>query len=130
MKEKCRFDVIEIFFFQRLKSFPIREQISEDDGPSNEPLIFTGAIYGIQIDDISEQANRCFFCYDYMFFLCFILLGWVVMIFFCRVYYFNLIMKKIQIDDISEPANRCFFCYDVFSFFWWVCYRGRWNVQQ
>ena len=44
--------------FQRLKSFPIREQISEDDQAetSEEPLIFTGAIYGLQIDAISEQA--------------------------------------------------------------------------
>jgi hypothetical protein len=122
---------LKFFFFQRLKSFPIREQISEDDGPSNEPLIFTGAIYGIQIDDISEQVNRCFFFYDmFLLFLCFILFGWVVMIFLRHVYHFNLIMKKIQIDDISEQANRCFFCYDVFSFVLWVCYRGRWNFQQ
>lgn len=43
-------------FFQRLKSFPIRENISEDDQADNssEPLIFTGAIYGMQIDPISE----------------------------------------------------------------------------
>jgi len=66
---------LKFFFFQRLKSFPIREQISEDDGPSNEPLIFTGAIYGIQIDDISEQVNRCFFCYDMFFMFYFVRLS-------------------------------------------------------
>ena len=57
--------------FQRLKSFPIREQISEDDLPetSEEPLIFTGAIYGLQIDAISEQVTVLYLfyittCYD------------------------------------------------------------------
>ena len=57
--------------FQRLKSFPIREQISEDDQAetSEEPLIFTGAIYGLQIDAISEQVNGLYLfyittCYD------------------------------------------------------------------
>jgi hypothetical protein len=43
--------------FQRLKSFPIREHISDDDKVDDEPLIFTGTIYGVQVDAISEQVG-------------------------------------------------------------------------
>lgn len=46
-----------LLIFQRLKSFPIREQVSEDD-KIDEPLIFTGAIYGIQVDAISPQVRK------------------------------------------------------------------------
>jgi hypothetical protein len=49
--------IVIILSFQRLRLFPIKEKLSEDDPEiSNEPLMFVGALYGIDIEDISEEA--------------------------------------------------------------------------